>query len=310
MDEPAKTRVTVSPGAVARRIKGSWSGLALETIEFGGVNAFEYGFAASEHVLIAAEHGQRSDGETVIDGLPPSTRREIGGRLCFVPAGHAFAGRFVARVFPRSNYLFLDPAGMPPELGLDRLNLVPRLFFEDAALWSTAMKLARVAEHPDPATRLYADALAMVLGVELSRLQRGAPVEETVRGGLAPWQQRTVRDFIEDNLTREISLQELAAVARLSPTHFARAFKQSLGMPPHHWQIERRIARAKILLATSDNVITAVAFATGFAYPGNFATAFRRITGLTPRDYRRATSDFAAHHQTARDQRRQARRPS
>ena len=295
VDASAKPRVNVTPGAVGRRIHGAWSGVSLETIEFGGASAFEYRLGAQEHgehVLIACEHGRRSDGETSVDGLAPSARREIGGRLCVVPASHAFAGRFVSLVLPRSTYIFLDPAGMPPELGLDRLGIRPRLFFEDAALWSTALKLARLAEGTGPDTRLYGDALATVLGVELSRLERGAPLpEEPARGGLAPWQQRAVRDHVEDNLAREISLNELAALARLSATHFSRAFKQSFGMPPHRWQIERRIARAKTLLALPEGGdITAVALASGFAYPANFATAFRRLTGTTPRDYRRQTA--------------------
>jgi AraC family transcriptional regulator len=289
MDLPAKPRVTVTPGAVARRIQGTWSGLSLETIQFGGLRAFEYGFTTHEHVLIASEQGRRTDGETIVDGLPPSSRREIGGKLCFIPSGHAFTGRFVPTVFPRSNYIFIDPRQMPPELQLDRLDLAPRLFFEDMTLWSTALKLANVADSRTPDTRLYADALGTVLGVELARLQRDLPrMDEAKHGGLAPWQQRVVRDFIEDNLAREVTLQELATLTRLSTTHFARAFKQSLGVPPHRWQMERRIARAKNLLVGGDGDITAVALATGFGYPGNFSTAFRRVTGVTPRDYRRA----------------------
>jgi AraC family transcriptional regulator len=291
VEASAKPRVTVTPGAVGRRIYGAWSGVSLETIEFGGASPFEYGIAVPEHVLIASERGRRSDGETTVEGLPPSTRRDIGGRLCFVPAGHAFAGRFVPRVLPRSTYIFLDPAGMRPELGFDRLALAPRLFFEDAALWSTALKLIRLAERTGPDARLYGDALATVLSVELSRLERGAPPpEEPLRGGLAPWQQRAVREYIEEHLAREISLDDLAALARLSATHFSRAFKQSFGMPPHRWQTERRIEQAKLLLALPEGGdIRAVALASGFTYPANFATAFRRISGTTPRDYRRQT---------------------
>ena len=295
VEASAKPRVTVTPGAVGRRIYGAWSGVSLETIEFGGASPFEYGIAVPEHVLIASERGRRSDGETTVEGLPPSTRRDIGGRLCFVPAGHAFAGRFVPRVLPRSTYIFLDPAGMRPELGFDRLALAPRLFFEDAALWSTALKLIRLAERTGPDARLYGDALATVLSVELSRLERGAlPPEEPLRGGLAPWQQRAVREYIEEHLAREISLDDLAALARLSATHFSRAFKQSFGMPPHRWQTERRIEQAKLLLALPEGGdIRVVALASGFTYPANFATAFRRITGTTPRDYRRQTVSSA-----------------
>ena len=53
------------------------------------------------------------------------------------------------------------------------------------------------------------------------------------RGGLAPWQVRRTTEYLRDNLARDVTLSELAAVAKLSPFHFARAFKASLGMPPH-----------------------------------------------------------------------------
>jgi methylphosphotriester-DNA--protein-cysteine methyltransferase len=73
--------------------------------------------------------------------------------------------------------------------------------------------------------------------------------------------------------------------SRLSPYHFARAFKQSFGVPPHRYHIERRIARAKELLSGSS--VTEVAMAVGFAETSSFSTAFRRATGFTPSEFRR-----------------------
>jgi len=61
-------------------------------------------------------------------------------------------------------------------------------------------------------------------------------------------------------------------------------------MPPHRYQIHRRIEQAKMLLADQHRSVTEVAMACGFSAPSNFATAFRKTTGLTPRDYRRGLS--------------------
>ena len=83
------------------------------------------------------------------------------------------------------------------------------------------------------------------------------------RGGLAGWQRRIVCDFINDNLDRDISLEELAALAKLSPTHFCRSFTRSLGMPPHQYQVRQRVEHAKQLLAEPDRTITEVAIAAG-----------------------------------------------
>jgi AraC family transcriptional regulator len=71
----------------------------------------------------------------------------------------------------------------------------------------------------------------------------GASVSPLLRGGLASWQQKKVVDYIGDQLDKEISLRDLAALAQLSPFHFARAFKQSFGEPPHRYHMARRIER-------------------------------------------------------------------
>jgi len=110
----------------------------------------------------------------------------------------------------------------------------------------------------------------------------------TARGGLAGWQRRVVCDFINDNLERDISLEELALLARLSPTHFCRAFARTMGMPPHHYQVRQRVERAKMLLGDLGRSITEVATASGYSASSNFATVFRRVTGLSPREFRRS----------------------
>jgi AraC family transcriptional regulator len=91
--------------------------------------------------------------------------------------------------------------------------------------------------------------LGVVLVHELIRLNRSAPtVEANVRGGLAAWQQRIVTAYIDEHLSKQISLATLAQLVRLSRHYFCRAFKQSFGVPPHRYQINRRIERAKVLL--------------------------------------------------------------
>jgi len=106
------------------------------------------------------------------------------------------------------------------------------------------------------------------------------------KGGLAAWQQRAVTAYIEEHLAEDLSLSELAAVAYLSPYHFARLFKASTGFAPHQYVIGRRIERAKLLLSTMNWSLAAIAHAVGFAHESHLALHFRRLTGLTPRHYR------------------------
>jgi AraC family transcriptional regulator len=116
----------------------------------------------------------------------------------------------------------------------------------------------------------------------------GAPgnAPEPVRGGLAAWQKTRVADYVEEHLAGSVLLSQLAEVARLSPFHFSRAFKQSFGLPPLRYVTSRRIERAKALLAGADS-ITRVGLAVGFGETSSFTTAFRRHTGVTPTAFRR-----------------------
>jgi AraC family transcriptional regulator len=106
-------------------------------------------------------------------------------------------------------------------------------------------------------------------------------------GGLAAWQQKRVADYIEQHVADRLPLATLAALARLSPYHFARAFRRSFGMPPHRYHIGRRIERAKGMLAKLSLSVTEIGQRLGFSQSSAFTKTFRRLTGRTPSDFRR-----------------------
>ena len=95
-----------------------------------------------------------------------------------------------------------------------------------------------------------------------------------------------VQEFIEQNLERKLSLASLAAVAHMSPYHFARLFKRATGRAPHGYLLQRRVERAKRLLAEGSLPLVQVATSVGFQTQGHFTEVFRRYAGLTPRHYR------------------------
>ena len=111
-----------------------------------------------------------------------------------------------------------------------------------------------------------------------------------LRGGLSPAALQRVQVFIEANLGDAIPLHDLAARAALSPYHFARAFKTSVGLTPRAFVEQRRIERAKQLLAESDHPIASVAVDTGFGTQSRLTSVFKRQTGFTPAVYRRGRS--------------------
>jgi AraC-like DNA-binding protein len=107
------------------------------------------------------------------------------------------------------------------------------------------------------------------------------------RGGLAPGALRRVREYIQNNMAERIELDDLAAIAGLSICHFSRAFKQSMGLPPHRYVVERRIEAAARSISDTQRPLAEIALEVGFADQSHFTRVFARVMGATPREYRR-----------------------
>jgi AraC-like DNA-binding protein len=102
------------------------------------------------------------------------------------------------------------------------------------------------------------------------------------RGGLAPVLKSRICEYIESHLDEKISLDGLASMAGLSAYHFARAFRQSTGMPPHGYLLQRRLERVKEMIRDSKLPLSEIALATGFSDQSHLARHFRRFTGMSP----------------------------
>ena len=123
----------------------------------------------------------------------------------------------------------------------------------------------------------------------LQGLQREqAPTKLPDQGGLCPWQIRKVTCYIETQLDQPIRNADLAAVVRLNACHFARAFRNTVGEPPHAYVIRRRIERAQGLMLSTDDSLADIALACGLADQAHLSRLFRRIVGEAPRAWRRA----------------------
>jgi AraC family transcriptional regulator len=281
--------VVFSPDSIVRRQSASWHGIAAEIIQVTRHEPFEYRSRAPRHLLIATHRAERRDGETCVESLC-SGRREFSRKLTFVPAGCEFRGWQDPRVLTRATCFYIDPGAplLGPEWRFGEIDFTPRLFFDEPSLWETAAKLTAEIERGDLADPFYAEALGVVLLTEIVRLERGVAAREpNIRGGLAAWQRRAVEEHIAAHLPDPLSLAALAELVRLSPRHFARAFRQSFGQPPHRYHLAQRVEHAKALLAKPDRSVTEIAVALGFADTSSFSTTFRKLTGEAPREYRR-----------------------
>jgi AraC family transcriptional regulator len=121
---------------------------------------------------------------------------------------------------------------------------------------------------------------------EMGETAAAAPGQ--LRGGLAPWQIRKVTSHVEAHLDRPIRNEDLAALVRLNPSHFGRAFRNSLGEPPHEYVIRRRVERAQGLMLSTDASLSEIALDCGLADQSHLTRLFRRIVGESPSAWRRA----------------------
>jgi AraC family transcriptional regulator len=98
-----------------------------------------------------------------------------------------------------------------------------------------------------------------------------------------------VLDHIAEHLDENITVTQLASVACLSPFHFARMFRASMGIAPHRYVSQQRLERAMVLLAEGKQPLSDIALSSQFSSQASFNRAFRRATGMTPGEYRRST---------------------
>jgi AraC family transcriptional regulator len=136
---------------------------------------------------------------------------------------------------------------------------------------------------------LAAESLANLLAVHLIRNVFGPrPPAGRSDGALPQKKLRAVVEYIEEHLDVSPSLARLAAVAHLSAYHFARQFKVATGLPPHQYLILRRVERAKLLLQEGDLSLAEVAADAGFTDQSKLSHTFKRIVGVSPRQFRRS----------------------
>lgn len=96
-----------------------------------------------------------------------------------------------------------------------------------------------------------------------------------------------VVDYVEANLGLDLRLEALAAVAAMSAYHFARRFKETVGLAPHAYVLRRRLARARFMLEHGDQGLAQIAELCGFSSQSHLTTLFRQSLGVTPSEFRR-----------------------
>jgi AraC family transcriptional regulator len=272
-------------------IKGAREGwVAPAALYTGAAGIGESAWTTTTETLIAL----RLSGPAVEDHNRELTRRSGPGRdFALQPKGAPT--RFLAQGPINFGHVFLPDALLDRACEIEDLPAISGRLRDDLSFVPETMLQALLAQYLrrafdplDPATSLEMEGRALLLVDRLLRLHGPSRGRQTLRtGGLSPLQLRRARDFIATQCARDIRLDDLAGLTGLSAKHFARAFRQSTGAPPHQYLIAQRIASAKQRLLDGKESLAEIALACGFSDQSHFTAAFRKAVGVPPGLWRR-----------------------
>ena len=146
-----------------------------------------------------------------------------------------------------------------------------------------------------PSSGLFLTSLTLALLTHIAVRYGGIePLDQVCKGGLAPWQVRRAQERMIADLGLEIDISAVARDCGLSKSHFSRAFRNTVGEPPHTWLVRRRVEAAKRMMSSCDDALAAVALTCGFADQSHFTRAFTREVGTSPGLWRRCLARDAS----------------
>jgi AraC-like DNA-binding protein len=164
----------------------------------------------------------------------------------------------------------------------------PSVAGEDIVLAQIAKSLLPRLDLKSRPVPLALDQLELIIGAHIvQRYGAMRPRRNVVRNGLANWQRGRATELIRENLNGSVRLADLARECGLSVSHFSRSFKTSFGVTCHQWLTDRRIERARELLALTRIPLADVASRAGFGDQAAFTRSFHRHVGTTPSQWRR-----------------------
>lgn len=225
--------------------------------------------------------------EVSFDGRHHSTHRVSNPSHSIVlPRGVRLVSKRRGQVSSRYFLCEIDHDAFARLVDVDIEEFELRQYYGPSALDTTLIgRLASVCERAD-APLAYVEALATIFVIDLYRSYSGQALPAPKNPNIGQGRFRLAIDYIEQYLDREIGLVELASLVGFSVAHFAHAFKASYGLAPYQYIMRRRIARAKVLLRSSNATIASIAGSVGFPSQSRFTQIFSRSVGCTPSAYR------------------------
>ncbi len=295
LSEPKPISATQYSHLPAFRPKASaaWGGFAAHVVD--RPTAFSEAVTFADHVLSLRISGscrlrQKAGGRSLSGRSGPGSVHVIPARYSATWEASAASGgsRVIAMFVPEDCVRRLVDEEW--EIDSRRVEILPQFLAHDPIIEGVVTRLAVEAQHGSPSGRLYAESACEFLARHLictySSVSRPLP---RATGGLSGRRLQRVLEYIEETLGESVGLRQIAALAGVSPRHFERAFRQAVGVSPHAYVMQRRVAAARgLLLDDASLTVEDIAARVGFASSSHLASAFRRSTGYSPSSFRRA----------------------
>jgi AraC-like DNA-binding protein len=265
-----------------------------ELLKFARGDAAEMEFSLGSHLIMFLPDGMSggcewSDGDHAVKSscMPPNT-------VIFNPAqSYLWLRKRASQASSRMLLLRIEPRGIGRRFGGNTadITLEQRIGVNDEDMRRTLLAFLQEIESPGWNSQLYVESLLTLLLNQLVRCASNLSQQRRLtyrKGGLPGWRLKRALDLLDGNLCEAPSLSELAGQLELHPTSLCRAFKASMGITPHRYLLLRRVMCAKEMMSNQKRTLTDIAVDCGFNSSSQFSLVFRRIAGVSPREYRRS----------------------
>jgi AraC-like DNA-binding protein len=187
---------------------------------------------------------------------------------------------------PRTAFDTIAEEARAPRMG--ELNYEPGIGHDDQVVRNLGSVMQEALKMPEQASRFFVDHVTLALTTHVAYAYGGlCQGTQPLRGGLAGWQKKRACELMDAHLDGGIALHSVAAECGLSTSHFARAFRQSVGVTPHAWLMRRRVDAALSLMRDQQRPLSEIALTAGFADQSHFTRVFTKIVGVSPGGWRR-----------------------
>lgn len=167
----------------------------------------------------------------------------------------------------------------------DRVELIPQFATADPLVYQISLALKAELEANPLGSRFYAESAKAFLAAHLLQHYCVRQPKFEIVGGLPKRKLNQALEYIHEHLSEDVSLEAIATHLSMSSYYFCRLFKQSMGITPYQYLIGQRVEYAKQLLSQHELSVTEVALEAGFASHGHSNRHFKRLVGVTPREF-------------------------